>query len=258
MDPDSPPETVTARGVLSLSGVRVNVEITVPAGPVGLGEVLPTFRSLAGMIVDLAERTEVAEGRKVSCRKGCGACCRQLVPIAEVEARQIQALVEGMPEPRRSEVRERFAEASRRIEQAGLRAGMLDPRRFTLEQARTVGLDYFRLGIACPFLEDESCSIHEVRPIACREYLVTTPAANCSSPSFESVRCVPLPGEASRALRSVGVGGAYPPWVPLSLALEWAEDHPDDLPARPGPEWVGEFMKHLTGQAVPGPPGMGP
>jgi Fe-S-cluster containining protein len=253
MDPDPLPETVTARGVLSLSGVRVGVEITVPTRAVGLGEVLPAFRSLAGMIVDQAERTEVAEGRKVSCRKGCGACCRQLVPIAEVEARQVLALVEGLPEPWRSEVRARFVEASRRLDQAGLRDGILHPGRLTLDQARSIGMDYFRLGIACPFLEDESCSIHQDRPIACREYLVTTPAEHCSSPSAESVRCVPLPGEASQALRKVGAASGAP-WVPLSLAIEWAEAHPDDLPPRPGPEWVGEFMKHLAGREIPPPP----
>ena len=115
-----------------------------------------------------------------------------------------------------------------------------------------MGLDYFRLGLACPFLEDESCSIHEVRPIACREYLVTTPAEHCANPSAETVRCVPLPGKASEALRKTGEA-AGAPWVPLSLALDWAEGHPETLPPRPGPAWVGEFIKHLTGRDVAPP-----
>jgi hypothetical protein len=111
MEPDRTPKTLTARATLSISGVRVDFEITVPTRLVGLGELLPTFRSLAGAIIDQAEREDLADGQKVSCRKGCGACCRQLVPIAEVEARQILDLVEGLPEPRRREIRDRFAEA---------------------------------------------------------------------------------------------------------------------------------------------------
>jgi hypothetical protein len=33
---------------------------------------------------------------------------------------------------------------------------------------------YFLQGVACPFLEAESCGIHPDRPLACREYLVTS------------------------------------------------------------------------------------
>ncbi len=99
------PEFLTANLMLSLSGERVRVEMTVPSGAVGLREILPACRSLTEAIVASAEKAEAAEGRHVSCRKGCGACCRQLVPISEVEARQIRDLVDDLHEPRRSEVR---------------------------------------------------------------------------------------------------------------------------------------------------------
>jgi Fe-S-cluster containining protein len=100
--------------------------------------------------------------------------------------------------------------------------------------------------VACPFLEDESCSIHPDRPIACREYLVTSPAENCARPSAETVRMVPLAGTASNAIAHLG---EEPParvrWVPLVLALEWAEAHPDEGPARPAPEILQEFFARL-------------
>ena len=52
-----------------------------------------------------------AKGREISCKKGCGACCSQPVPVAEIEAYQIAELVENLPEPRRTEVKERFDKA---------------------------------------------------------------------------------------------------------------------------------------------------
>jgi hypothetical protein len=52
---------------------------------------------------------------------------------------------------------------------------------------------YFEPAIACPFLEDESCSIHPDRPLACREYLVSSPASACAHPSPESIERVDLP-----------------------------------------------------------------
>lgn len=53
----------------------------------------------------MAENSEqaAAGGRVVSCRKGCGACCRQLVPLAWSEAYQPGELVNALPEPRRTD-----------------------------------------------------------------------------------------------------------------------------------------------------------
>ena len=49
------------------------------------------------------------------------------------------------------------------------------------------------MGVPCPFLEDESCSIHPERPLVCREYLVTSPAALCAGPTQEGVTPVAVP-----------------------------------------------------------------
>src|SRR5262249_11986502 len=109
---------------------------------------------------------------------------------------------------------------------------------------------YFRAGVACPFLEEESCSIHPDRPLACREYLVTSPAENCSHPTEETVHMIPIPsggGKAVRALdRQTSPGRAG--WVPLILALEWAETHPEEPAALTGPQLLEEFFKRLTGK----------
>ena len=45
----------------------------------------------------------------------------------------------------------------------------------------------------CPFLEEESCSIHPDRPLVCREYLVTSPAELCAGPTQEGVTPVAVP-----------------------------------------------------------------
>ncbi len=35
-------------------------------------------------------------------------------------------------------------------------------------------------------------------------------------------------------------------WVPLILALEWAAANPDDPPAKPGPELLGDFLNSIA------------
>jgi Fe-S-cluster containining protein len=254
-EPDSPSRTITANVKLNVSGTPVEAKITIPVAPFPLLMLLPTFRSLAETIIEQAVEDAKSEGLAISCRSGCGACCRQLVPISEVEARLIHDLVRDFPEPRRSRVLARFAEARRRLEEAGLLDMLLRPEAFSDLQLRPIALDYFGLGVPCPFLEDESCSIYEERPIACREYLVTSPAEHCARPSLETVHCVKLATKVSRAVNRIGQDPArrFVRWVPLILAIEWAEGRPHDLPPRPGPEWLREFFEHLTGSEIPAP-----
>lgn len=241
----TPDEWITGKGTLSIAGTKVELEVTVPAAPVRPTKMLPVFQQLTNVVVAVGVSNAEAAGEQISCTKGCGACCRQLVPIAESEAYQLQALVAEMPEPRRSIILARFAEAQAKLQQTGLLAQLLSPGELNVEARRKLGLDYFEQGIACPFLEDESCSIHPDRPLSCREYLVTSPAENCAQPSAETVQCVDMPASVSQIVRTLAATRAVN-WLPMILALDWATENPDQSPARPGPEWLQEVFQKLT------------
>src|SRR5512141_2984721 len=242
---------VTIRVGMKVWDDEVEMELSLPAAPARLESLLPVFQKVADGIVDLAEQRANAEGRTISCRKGCGACCRQLVPISEVEARRIGRLVDGLPEPRRSEVRERFARARGRLAEEGLLAKLEDRESFVESEATPFGLAYFHLGIPCPFLEEESCSIHADRPISCREYLVTSPAVNCKDPKPGIIDQVELPTKVWPALARAGAAGPitrFIPWVPLVLAPDWASAHPDVSEPRPVEDVFRGVFAELTGR----------
>jgi Fe-S-cluster containining protein len=211
-------------------------------------------QNLSNAIVDATVREMETRGGKISCSKGCGACCRQLVPISEVEARFVAELVESLPEPRRAQIKTRFDEALKRLAEGGLIEKLREPERWYREGYREFGLEYFRQKIPCPFLDDESCSIYGGRPVTCREFLVTTPARNCQSPSTEAIRSVKLPllvGPALAKFETRQEGPAEPRWVPLVLALEWTAANPTAPPDRSGPELLRGFIRHLTGKKPP-------
>jgi Fe-S-cluster containining protein len=252
--PENPTEFFKATAELVIAGKKIRLEMPVPAGPTRLAELLPLFRYLTDSFVDFSVENARAEGLEVSCKKGCGACCRQLVPISGIEARRLRDLVEEMPEPRRSAIRVRFENARRRLEQANLLEKLRKPESFRDEEVIPFGVDYFNQRIACPFLEDESCSIHPERPLACREYLVVTPAEHCAEPTVESVRGVELVLRVARTIRGLEAERSVraTPWVALILALEWADAHPDETPPQPGPEWVREVFSRLTGRSTTG------
>src|SRR5207247_8033826 len=110
-------------------------------------------------------------------------------------------------------------------------------------------LEYVLQKVPCPFREDSYCSIYFDRPVTCREYLVTSAAEHCARPSRDTVRCVQLPLKVQHALTRfdpVPPSARYVRWVPLALAPDWADAHPDNTPPRPGPELLRELFDHLA------------
>ena len=253
-------ETITGRIALKINGVPIEMELTVPAAPVKPQRMLPVFQQMTNTFVEFGVYAAESEGRSVSCKAGCGACCRQPVPISEVEVYQIAELVETMPEPERSEIKKRFADAVERFNQIG----WFDKMDREAEAAKTlesasaakrlmpVALEYFAAGVPCPFLENESCSIHESRPLACREYLVTSPAENCSRPNAENIDKIEMTVRPSKILNRIGRTGRFGGVGTLTLirALDLAERYPDEFPERSGDKWATEFFGNLTGETI--------
>ena len=229
----------TGRVVLVVGGERVPLELTVPAAPVSVERLLPILRGLSSLFAERATNRLEAEGRAVSCRAGCGACCRQLVPLSPSEARALASLVDALPEPRRSLIRGRFEGALRKLEATDLR-GRMGTR--TPEERTELGRAYFQQGIACPFLEDESCSIHPDRPMACREYLVTSPAENCRTPRADNIEKVTLEADPLPALVQVEAGG----WVALILALRYRDETAESAESREAPAILREVIGRLV------------
>src|SRR6185369_9924544 len=217
-----PRDVVTVR--LKVHDTTVEARAEVPEGEASVASLVPFLRSMTEAVVEVATDAVVATGKPISCRAGCGACCRQLVPISVAEAHLLAELVQAMPEPRRAAIEERFARVLETLATSGLLeevralARERDP-----EAMHRLGLRYFAQGVACPFLENESCSIHPQRPLACREYLVTSPAESCAAPEENTIERVLVPRDLSRALYRIGDGSEAPQdrWVPLVLALEW-------------------------------------
>jgi Fe-S-cluster containining protein len=226
--PDSSSSTATLR--LTVGALQIAHPLTVPNAQVPASDVVSALQGLVNAVVAAAEM-----GKSISCRKGCGACCRQLVPISRTEGERLLDLVEAMPRERRGEIKRRFAAAEAILAPAGFedRTGKTD---------RELSTSYFALGVPCPFLEEESCSIHAERPLVCREYLVTSPAELCAGPVQEGVTPVPVPKVSLAARRLQDDKDA---WFPLALLMAWSRSRPKNSTRRTGPEWVQRFLKNL-------------
>jgi Fe-S-cluster containining protein len=244
-----PDERTSFKIELSLCDRTIEAETTIPNEPLRVADLLPVLLSFDSAIVGMAADKTESDGKKISCRAGCGACCRQLVPVSEAEAVYVAELVAEMEPDSQAHVRRRFQEAL-----AALGASLMDRLQDTtkladIDKRREIGKEYFGCGVPCPFLEDESCSIYEHRPMSCREYLVTSPAANCKTPSAETVRQVQVPVKLSTILYCFGDGAGKEStrWIPLVSALEWASARDAAADKRfSGPELFKNFVNAMT------------
>ena len=250
----------TLQFALKIQGATVNISAQLPDGPVRPTVLLPIIQDLSTSVSSLTEREAARVGRPISCREGCGACCRQAVPISPVEARMFSEWIDAQPEERREVLRARFRAAAARLEESGIAPAVRavspsskeEPLLLDKQTAHTLGLRYFALGIPCPFLEDERCTIHPIRPLRCREYMVASPAEHCAHPETKEVIGVKPPVLLSRVLGKWDAsGGAHnSEFILLTMLDEWSASHPagEDRATRTAPELLHEFLRTFASE----------
>lgn len=229
---------------LKIDGQAKLVEFDAPRGErVRPATLLPVLRQFSKAMVECGE---AGASEPVSCAVGCSACCRQLVPIREMEARRLAAFVRGLPEAKRAKILERFALAAERVKERGLRERIDERDRLEPAERVELKLDYFALGIACPFLEEERCGVYDERPIVCREHLVTSPAAACEDLRAGAIRSLPM-HRTDPAVAKLEARPGGPKWIALIDSLAWVEAHPEDEAERRDPrEMIEEFLEELA------------
>jgi len=235
------PRTVAIDLKWHVEDIEVPMALTLPADPVEPQAVLPALQKLVNDVVDVSVKLLESRNKTVTCKAGCGACCRQVVPISDIEAHAIAEVIERMPEERRAHVMARFADVERRL-------AAIKPLDEIIESLNRPGrydfaVEYFKYGVACPFLEDESCSIYPDRPLICREYLVHTPVENCSKVGEGSVGVVPI-NRVSKALFRMSTihDQRRETHVPLSLVPYWVARNPKNFTLTNGSDWMMRFV----------------
>jgi Fe-S-cluster containining protein len=229
---------------------EVSTSVEVPMNFIPITGIVPLTRRLGEEATALEEAQIQDAGQHVSCQKGCAACCRMLVPISPPEAFALKTMVDALPDERRKVLLDRLSSARVRLQEteilARLTALVESEHPLTDEDMEPINRDYYALRMACPFLEEETCSIYEDRPAACRELLVTTPPDLCDDLVNNPVRPLPAPMRVGTVLALLWseLKGTAPTLIPLPMALDWAEQHAIDGQGT----WRGtELLEHMLG-----------
>jgi Fe-S-cluster containining protein len=213
---------------------RLTTAIDVPTGLIPITAIVPVTRRLGDEAAQLEIQQASAAGQTISCRMGCAACCRMLVPLSAPEAFALREYVDQLPIDRRTHLLNRLSDRKESLKREGLWDRLNDVaeanRPVPDEELDPINRSYYALRIPCPYLEDEMCLIYESRPAACRELLVTSPAELCQDLVRNPVTPLPVSMRISSILGLVwGTLTSSPPrLIPLPMALEWAERHEEE------------------------------
>src|SRR5687768_15535311 len=251
---------------------ELSTSVEVPTNFIPITAIVPLTRRLGEEATALEEAQIQDAGEHVSCQKGCAACCRMLVPVSPPEAFALKTMVDALPDERRKILLGRLSQARARLQETGILARLTavveSDHPMTDEDMEPINRDYYALRMACPFLEEEICSIYEDRPAACRELLVTTPADLCDDLVNNPVRPLPTPMRVGTVLALLWseLKGTALTLIPLPIALDWVEQHAIDghstwrgtklLEQMLGNVWrmlEQEFANRATSHATPKP-----
>ncbi|MDH3503925.1 MAG: YkgJ family cysteine cluster protein [Nitrospirota bacterium] len=227
----------------------LKASVSVPSGFIPITEIIPLMRSLGEQAHQLAIDNATQTGATISCRKGCAACCRMMIPVAPPEAFALTTVVEALPSLKKERLLARFQAAQKTLREAGLEEGLerltFSDDQVTDEELEPLNRAYYALRMPCPFLEDEVCSIYDQRPSACRELLVTSPAELCQDLIRNSVQLIPAPFRIGTVLSKLWADCYQGPvrLIPLPFALDWAKARENrNTRAGAGPELLSRAL----------------
>ena len=213
---------------------EISTAVGVPAGFVPITAILPLMRSLGGEAQVLEQRRLLEAGQRISCEKGCAACCRMLVPISVPEAFALTNAIDQLDQNERNRLLAKLDLAQQQLARAGILkqlSSLADSSEPLNDEAiEPLNRAYYALRMPCPFLDNETCSIYADRPAACRELAVTSPATECQEMTKQTVQPVPVAVRLSTALSLLwaDLTGTAPRLIPLPLAIDWARRHKEE------------------------------
>jgi Fe-S-cluster containining protein len=188
-----------------------------------LADIMPLARWLDAQIIDSAIVQMRTKGWEASCTAGCCACCYYLIPLSLPEAFCLWDELLGRPEARRAELGDRLTAATQKL----LSEPFMPSSDATGEMADQMGAWYASLELPCPLLENALCSEYDIRPLACREYMVISPPEHCDGRSSQKATRIDLPVSIAESCMELAatMEGREPEGVILTSMLAWLGDN---------------------------------
>jgi len=211
---------------------RLRFRIDVAHGQVKLSDIIPLARKISGKIADILIDKHHKDGIEIACRKGCGHCCQShLVPLAVPEAFRLNGYIHSRHRDLRDAMLRSCLLAAQDILDQEPPESFTPPMSEPVDNRSflsNVSTWYVSLGVCCPFLSNNVCTIYENRPLACRDYFVRGGSNACinadstTRPLKMPVPMVEVLGQLAGELEGSDIEAVILPLTPV-----WCEQNAD-------------------------------
>ncbi len=155
----------------TIHNAKHQFSLSIPDHSITIDEFIKPLYELCDFIIDL-ELSHTSS----SCKKRCSVCCNQLIPLASGEIIHLFNVQNSLPGLRQKEIETKIKHIT----------GKVEKNKKTKQNNISFDNYYFQLGLPCPFLENDACSIYSQRPFVCREYHVRSSPLKCVNPYLEN------------------------------------------------------------------------
>jgi len=209
---------------------------TIPFGliakdqPAKLTDLVKISHRICNILLDSVIDREVANCRDISCKKGCSRCCNYMVSLSSAEAFLLHNHILSLPTKERKSKFHAFLLAARKI--SANRIPVTDQSQISeTEELQAISNWFNKLNLTCPFLENDACSIYEIRPLVCREHLVLSDPKGCNPLSNISQTIVDIPFSVAEAMMDFcnQIENTENEAVIMPLAMVWANANQDRM-----------------------------
>ena len=215
-------EEMTVSSTVSVLGNSRPLSVKIHEPYARLSDLVPLARAVSDLMVQETIDHSGRLGKTVVCTKKCSTCCRYLVPVSIPEAICIYDEIQSLPPDASQEFWDDSLAAARQLLEEGSCSRPHDG-----ATLKDVGQWYSDKEVTCPFLKNDLCAIYALRPLACREHLVTTPASHCRPETVESAEKPDLGCSVLEALGQVvaDLEGGGVEAIMLPLILPWIQEN---------------------------------
>jgi Fe-S-cluster containining protein len=247
----APAGRVLVEGQAPYLGQVAVFRAAVPAGPATLADAAPLARAICDDLVRRVIRGVQDAGGKITCSKGCGACCSSfLVPMTVPEAIRLIEELQALSQGRRRRLHPRFLQAERKLAESDLPGQMasLDPNdpASTLQQRDLAGKWWSENRFPCPLLAGNDCGLYGSRPIPCREFLALSDPRCCATNTETRVRR-PFSMHQVVSAWAAEFEGTRPTLVLMANLLGWWQHNAERAKRTwPGPILIRRLMEILA------------
>lgn len=157
--------------------IRINVGYR--NTPATLADIVPLAQTLSNKMTDVFKKDLAQKGTPLACAKGCAAaCCYQLIFLTVPEAFYLIEKISQMSQQKRTEIMQTCQRIAQNIK-TRKHEYRLQTRPEDDPKLTKLAKWYSTLTQPCPFLCENACMIYELRPIICRDWLVTGSDTQC-------------------------------------------------------------------------------